>query len=867
MLTLGFNRFITSPSNIPTMRLQWAAFHLSLTQIAQYIFFLIIIGIFILTITTGSAVGFEPDTRPVDELDGSGVYTGEELRINLSDSKMNLSAGEVIYLVRFTDRPSFTVEDTATVNKEEVVSGISTDELPTGEEYAFSNSTSSSTGVIDGEFSLLDSEFSAGWDTDAATGETTDGIVDISSSRDNNYALTVSAEEMEYEELNSLFSGSATVTENPDLIPFERLGYEPADTTAEDVISDGYITLTDWNTGSDELNANFSALKQSEGLPRPGEYNFEFVVADTGKKDTSTIDIAEKDEDASLDQPLYEIAAGDIVTAEIELEDTEETFIQISDENGFADVVYVDIDDPDEPITLQINTRVLGTDYRSIDGLGGAYEAENVDRLISAYHDGQSFQSGLEGTDPFVGTGSIGSPPEFNGKPIFVDSAEQLTYQEYLTQSGYIESENKNTMINRPLQPTNYQIEIAGIANVGEEGIFNADKDGPTDRIGQSTMVLVEPTISNISVYQLSEGDAGGVDDIEDSIRDKSPTENISNSDRIAVRVDLTGIFGAIAAGGPNREVDTDRIENSFDTELITELRESNNGFDFSIEEVQKIGNQKPSAIVLDSDSDASYAVSDYSNKRLYIIINTQSPNVFTESIPSEKTLFNIKAKYEGNITDNRYRFKDGNPLEGPFSSQRENANYPFLPVGEEHQVTQTFSVGPPKISYNNKFDDEIQVIHTSSTSLNGTTNLRTGTEARIVLVSENPSNVVTADLNIDGDEFTTEPFNGSTFANRSAITIRHVVEGEDIDSKRGRIVEEYGSHNNVNNLVAENSESGTSESVTSGSNSESDPTPNSRDKNQGRTSERGDNIRVTHLLSVALISFITGTMIGAKYQ
>ena len=268
------------------------------------------------------------------------------------------------------------------------------------------------------------------------------------------------------------------------------------------------------------------------------------------------------------------------------------------------------------------------------------------------------------------------------------------------------------------------------------------------------------------------------------------------------------------------------------------------------------------------SDSDSTYAVSDYSNERVFIVIDTRSSNALSEDLPSEQTLFNIKAKYDANITEDRYRFKDRNPLEGPFSSERGNANHPYLPVGEKRQATKNFSLGPPRLSYNNEFDDEVQVLHRPETSLNGRTNLRAGIEARIEIVSENdPSNVAVVDLNIQNEQFTTEPFNSSKFADRSAVTIRHVVEGTDIDPTRGRIVSEYGSDNNLNSLTAESTESTTSESVTSEPTDESDSTASSVEQNQDGIPNDGNNIGLLQLFVVALFSFIGGTMLGVKIK
>lgn len=848
------------------MRLPQTGFQISASNAVQHSLILLAAGMTVFMLFTGTAVGYEPDTRSINELDGGGVYQGEELRVDLSNSTFNSTADQTIYLVRYTDRPSFSIEKKFSVEKNSIISDISTNELQPGESYTFTNSTSQGDAITDGEFSLLDSDFSAAWDTEDATGQADNVVVDISSSRPGDFDLTISAEGMEYEDLRALFTNSATVTESPDEIPFEKLGYDPADTTAEEVIDDDYITITDWNSGSDELNANFSSLSQTEGLPSPGEYNFEFVVTDTAKTSTSTIEIDERDEDASFDKQLYQTAAGDIIETQIELQDTEEAFIQISDDRAFADVVYVKIDDPDKPIELQVNTRLLGTNH-SIEGLGGVYEAENVDRLVSAYHDGQSLSLDMKGSSPFVGTDGIGSPPEINQMPIFANDRDGVTYSEYLTQSGFTESQDKTDMLERPLQPTSYQIEVAGIANVGEEGVFDADEGEPNDRIAQSTVALVEPAISNISVYQLSNGDADSVDNINKVIQSKSPTDEISNGDRIAIRVDITGVFGAIAAGGPARNIDMDRIDESFDTTLLTELSELNNGFDFSAEAVQGTDNQKPSIISFDSDSDATYGVADYSSKSVFLIADTQSSDVFSDDQPSEQTEFNIEAKYDANRTDEKYTFENGNPAEGAFSSEQDDPNFPYLPVGEERHEANSFNLGPAELRYSNVFDKEVHIKQTQ-TYLEGNTNLRSGTEARMRIVSEKDrSEVIITDLKITNGEFTTEVFNGSKFEKGAPVVIKPVVSSKRLDEKRGRVVDEFGEYDEIDTQVDDSAGTGTTESVVSGITDDPDSSASNTRESQDSTRQNKSNIGAIHLIAVALLSFITGTMVGVKFK
>lgn len=65
-------RFITSPTNEAIMRTLRASVHPRWEQALRWTIFLAVVSLVGLTLATGTTVGYEPDTRSIDELDGGG---------------------------------------------------------------------------------------------------------------------------------------------------------------------------------------------------------------------------------------------------------------------------------------------------------------------------------------------------------------------------------------------------------------------------------------------------------------------------------------------------------------------------------------------------------------------------------------------------------------------------------------------------------------------------------------------------------------------------------------------------------------------------------------------------------------------------
>jgi hypothetical protein len=724
---------------------------------------------------TGNVAAYQPAEQDIEEVNGGVVYVGEELRLSFRNSNLNVSEGDTVYLVQYTDRPEYTVEATYSLGENLVAEGVSTDNIAAGEEYAFADSSGSS-GNTDGNFTLLQSDFSAEWEQSSAnTGD--EILVDIESSRTDEYSLTVSADGMSYDKLAALFGDDASIEQNEQAIPFEELGYDPEDTDVEDVAEDDYLTISDWKTEDGDLRADFSELSSKEGFPPAGEYEFNFLVTGTGSEDTSTIEVQEGSESATLTKEVYGHAAGDMASFKFNLEGSSETFVQIKQENAFVDVLYVELDDQDEQASIQINTRLLGTDHRSLNGAGDVYQSENVETLVSAYHDGPSERYDSPGEQPF-NDGSLGgtASPKFNNIPIFgTGDGTALSYEEYLRAGGIISSsETMGGQLNQPLQPAEYTISIAGYKNVNQnQGILNARTGEPFDTLNSASMVLQKPGVKNVSVYRLPEGTADDVDDISEAINSRDRVQNVSWGDRIVVAYELTGVYGTIAAGGAKRDIDNDRLNEGFETGLLRDLSRSDQGIRFTIERQSEVGNNEQTKVDFQSSGAATHGVVDYTEKRVYVIVNTRSGDAFTRNLPDSEVPFTAAVGYgTGDEAKTEYAFAEGDPLNGPFSVNGEESKHPYLTPDTERVRTETFYLGPPRVSFADRAFDVLPLQQGDAIEVKARTNIASGKGGVIKIRSENRSVVSAGEISIEDGVLSAGPLDLTQFNHAEPISV-----------------------------------------------------------------------------------------------
>lgn len=760
----------------------------------------IFVAVAAIILLSGSVAAFEPETQTASELEDSVVYGGQELNVDLTNSGLNISGGDEVYLVRYTDNPEYTLEDPYQVNNDTVVTDVKTGELTLGETFAFADSPTTG-GYTTGDFTLINTTYSAEWRRNTAT--TSDQIdVDIDSSRSDRFALTISADGLQYAELAALFGGDATIQENREYIPFEQLGYDPEDTTVQDVIDDNYITITGWRQDDGDLQADFERLSNQEGFPSRGDYSFEFVISSTGNQDTSGVFIGETDEDAQFSQPVYGGAAGDLPSVEFRLRGNDYTFVQISDGEAFADVLYVRLDDPSQEASIRMNTRLLGTDHRSFDG-EDVYQTRNIETLVSAYHDGPSERFDTVGSQPFDdGQGGGTASPTIGGRPIFgAGDGDAVSYEEYLRTAEFIEQdETMADQLNRPLRPVEYSVTVAGLDNIDSgEGIFDAQEGKPTNPIASAALVLQEPAINDVSIYRGPPGAADTMDDVPAAVTGRAEAENVSLADRLVIEYEIAGIFGTIAAGGQGSEIDSERITDSVNTRFLQNISESNQDITFEVANIDFGANQEPIKIDLTADGSATFAVIDYDTNRIFIVADLQNSEAFTDSLRGERSTFKAVGEYgTADETETPYQFQDGDPINGAFSVDGQNPNHPYVSPNNEVSVTETFTVGPSKISFADEIQGIVPLQNGTSVVVSATTNIAQGRDGRMEIRSQNTNDTTVAAgaTAIEDGQISGGPFNLHKFGHGTPVEITIDIDGLETRTFDGVVVE------NTNDVV-----------------------------------------------------------------
>ena len=772
------------------------------------------------TAFVGGAAAEEPrvEDNPTNNIAGELLYEGQVFTLtNTSDDfneslipTVDIADEERVYLVRVTDRDNTGITGASTVG-----SAISVDQgtgagsdaefeldltgLDPNEEYALSDKSGSS-GSFSQAFDISIQDVDAEWDDDSVTEDDESAEVDVDLGRNdnvNNYNLTIWAEgpdDFTDEMIEDLFTDAnvelnGTVTDE-DFLPLRTLedtydiDVDPDTrdgTNLPELQDEGIVTFELNSTLGviDELNlvADFSNLDAQGNFPDEGEYEFTFLITDTGAADTASVNISDSDSDASFSAGTYQAVAGDIAEFEFEVEDTGETWIQIGDaDSDFVDILYVDVDDEDEPVEVKVNTRLLGTS-QGLDA-DEVYDVENADDFESAYHDT-----------------TITSP---DNADLFEDDGTTLAdFDAYVNALGIADQANKS--LTRPLQPTDYELQIAG-TDV-DDALFDADAgDGEAnDLLDSAVLELVSPSIGDITIHTAPEENADDADEISELVSAATVRDEIAHEDRLIVQVEATGIYGALVAGAENdnvSNVDFDRLEEGFSSQILHNLTETTNeSINFEITGDARTGNQDPIEVDLENGDDRdSYVLIDNEGGQFFVVVNTGSDTAFANGdAPDSDVSFTAMLEYDADNDDDRYEFEgDENP--DPFSAASGAENYPYLLVGDVLSSSAEFDLVEPEISFDNlNADDEVQAENIEDAAISGTTNIAPGSDAELRVSSTDASTSFRigqgVEINEDGEISAMFDFSGQEVGDEFDTRFR--ASGSTIDTVSSVIVAE----------------------------------------------------------------------------
>ncbi|WP_256411348.1 BGTF surface domain-containing protein [Halorubrum rubrum] len=480
----------------------------------------------------------------------------------------------------------------------------------------------------------------------------------------------------------------------------------------------------------------------------------------------------EQDTTGDFSQGVYTQAAGDIANMTLELEDTDDAYVQIGDEeSGFIDVLYVEDDDDDGEVTFQVNTRTLGTsaDYDDV------YDSEE-DIVESEIHS----------------DGGLG-----DDAPVYQDEDENLlgdegNFNDYLNELDLIDDEEDGTdQLVRPLQPTNYEV----AANGNDVFIVNDDEESELDNeVDLATLELTEPGVGDIQTWTAPSGNADDDTELQDVLDTVNETDEIAEDDRLVIQAEANGIYGHMV-----QIEDFDALDDGFSAGTLDEIdTRTGEGVNIEIEADDATGNQDATSLNLaDASENDILVLVDNENGQMYIIADTSSSGTFDGDLDPDAE-FTAEIEYEGD-EDNRFEFdEDGNGILGGAGGDQDEAAFPYFPA--EDDVTQTstaeFTIADRDATFDNVDGDEVQVALGEESTVSGMTNVAPGSDASVRIQSDEgvtPSFVETTDVEINEDgEFSGE-FDVSAQSVNDTGEVSFRVAGSSIADSDMRIVETVG--------------------------------------------------------------------------
>ena len=759
----------------------------------------------------GGAAATAPDQ--VDNVP-STVYTGQEFNTSVAVSG-DYPQGESAYLVEVS-RDNGDIDGNSLVgtlnpeadNTTNTHYEVDTTDLDTGTEYGISNTANYQNGttVINQTFSVINEGFGAEFDDSEVDETDNESAIELSSDRQTtDYNVTVSVsgpDSFDAEMIEDLFNATngttATVTDS-DNLPLDHLGYDREDgDNINDIRDDDYVTLNlttlesaNGTVSGSDLLMNVTNLDNNAGLPDAGEYEFEFIVADTGATATDTIQFSESDEGASFTEGAITDTAGDIATFEFELEDTDETWVQIGDEESdFVEVLYVKADDADEPVSISVNTRLLGTDPE-LDS-AEVYDTENVDTIESGYHDAVRENSSVFQNVP--------EDALLFGDDEGSSGSASNNYADYITSDLSLSDEN-DSQLTRPLQPTDYEIQIGGTdIDAEDESVFDASSGGEaTDQLASAVLTLEQPTIGDITVHTAPSESANDETEVSELVDAATVRDEVAIEDRLIVQVEATGLYGGLVAGADGdtaADHDWDRLDDGVSSNVLYEfVEDTNESINFEVTAEESTGNQAPLKVNLEDGGDSdTFVVLDEENGQFFVVADTSSDSAFKNGdAPEEDVSFTAELEYDADNEDNRYEFAtDQSPA--PFGNADNAENYPYLAQGETLSSSAEFDLAPRSIDFDNvNVDDVLEAENIEDSEISGTTNVAPGTDATIRVSSTEASSSFRngQDVNITEDGSVSAEFDFSDQEVEDQFQTAYRVSGSSVDSIDSMLVEE----------------------------------------------------------------------------
>ena len=623
----------------------------------------------------------------------------------------------------------------------------------------------------------LELEFTDG-DGDSVDTVDEDGSVYIdSSSARASYDFIVSADgDLDEDELADIFD------EGPTDVNQGVSGDQEDDYDVDDDTSIILENAEDYSGDDEDHPVNFTDIDLDE-------FDFRFIVEDTGVEAEDTIEHTEDNVDANFADGTITESAGDVLNVSVNFEDTDNAYVQIGDEDsGFIDVVYVEDDDGDDNAHFTVNTRTLGTQTD-----GSATPQEDV----------------YDAPDDIIASETHGS--DF-GEIYYVDADtdDNVDFEGYLDelnlidQDGDDDEDEPTDQLTRPMQPTDYELTAADFSD--NDVVFGVNNDGQSvadTGFDSALLELTTPEIAGVTTHVAPEEDANEDDSPSDLLDVVTQRSEVATGDRLIVQVQATGFEGALEYEEDGALEDGTTLAEF--SQIINDDGDdpwAGEGINFEVVADDATGNQDATELDLGNENEREgFVVFDPANEQFFVVVDTSADDdVFTDSI-GDGDDFTATMEYLTD-SDDQYEFNyDGGSYDAPYdgeagaadSTTDANPAYPYFQADSDQSASASFSVAERSITFDNLNEAGVlQAAQSDAATISGSTNVAPGSDAELRISSTDASTSFRngQDANITEDGSVTAEFDLSDQEVGDAFETSLTIGGTSVDTVDSTVVE-----------------------------------------------------------------------------
>ena len=324
---------------------------------------IMIVSVFAVPLAFSGAAAAQPNNENFHEevTDGQTKYQGQILYADVSDYDDHGNEDFELRSWDTSDRQVGGLEESLEVVDSDYVI-VDTEDLEAGNYIITNQSSGDDRSDEDIRFELVEQGLTVEFDDNTVADDGTDAEteLEVSSRQRSTYAINVSVDGLDDEELRDVFTDGPDVEADGGLLGADRTDdvdnefdiAGEAGETGYAMIDEDDEVLTIFN-GEQNFDLNFTGVDA-------GEYEFEIEVVDSTATASSSITVEDRGDGEAVVSPA-DVFQGDIVEFVVELDNTDNAALVIGDQDDDGYQANVSITDADEDtISVFFNTYAAG---------------------------------------------------------------------------------------------------------------------------------------------------------------------------------------------------------------------------------------------------------------------------------------------------------------------------------------------------------------------------------------------------------------------------------------------------------------------------------------------------------------------------